>query len=67
MMISETGSQGRKRCGMMMDGQGGLGRFGNFDSDDDAVFLLVFHGMEEEPSQLSNTVCGSVPPLLTTP
>ena len=37
MMISESGSQGRKRCGMMMDGQGEKqhGRFGNFDNHDD--------------------------------
>ena len=54
---------------------GALGRFGNFDNDDDAVavFLLVFHGMEEEPSRLAvlyipiQSICGSVPPLLTTP
>ena len=55
MMISESGSQGRKRCGMMMDGQGGaLGRFGNFDNMTMMlVLMLVFLGLEEEPSRLT--------------
>ena len=76
MMISASGSQGRKRCGMMMDGQrrggeeggvreGALGWFGNFDNDNDAVFLRVFHGMEEESSRSAvlyypiQSICGS--------